>query len=174
MNQKQKQMLREQLALANIEIANIEKLKGRQGYGTATGRYQVMAELQALKKFYEVALRGAPKDLKKLCRLHEQVSEAAQYGLDQLMEDDQTFHLQDEEQRIVNIGSSGANEVFKPGDGLGECIRKKGECIKKEYKLREVIIENWLEITKGNVFTPGQTSLRRAPGMGGRLVLREY
>ena len=149
MNQEQKQMLREQLALANEEIANIEKLKGREGYTTATERYQVLAELQGLKKFYEVALRGAPKDLKKLRRLHEQINEAAQHALDQLMEDDHTFHLQDDEHRIVNISSKGANQVFLPGDGLGEQVRQMGENIKQEYKLREVIIENWLYLTKG-------------------------
>lgn len=125
------------------EMADLRHQREQVDWDEEGDPFDAEGELKSLIKFYKIAIKLAPKDHKKLKRLHAEISEASNNTLELLMEKDHTFA-----DSKINIIST-AWDHYKPGrDGLGEAIRSKGDYMKKEYDMREFLVSNWMEITR--------------------------
>jgi hypothetical protein len=117
----------------------------RETYAPADDKdpFNAEEELKDLIKFFTIAVKLAPKDHKKLKRLHAEISEKSNNTLELLMERDHIFA-----ETKINIVST-AEDIYEPGKhGLGEAIRQKGKSMKTEYDVRDFLIKNWMEITR--------------------------
>ena len=97
-------------------------------------------------KFYTLALRMAPKDFKKMEKIHREIGFLDNEDLCTLMELDPVFDEQDKCFLAIDIGKDNATSLMEPGKhGLGGVILNKSKGMKREYDERQFILDNWMK-----------------------------
>jgi len=148
MNRKeQKECLGKHLKEFQDELTHCHMMKKRGNWAEDTDPFDAEGEIRSQIKFFTIAIKLAPKDHKKLQRLHAEISERSNNTLEILMEQDHTFA--ESEIGLVSTSPDATCLRCEPGkDGLGEAIRIKGDHMKYEYDMREFLVKNWMNITR--------------------------
>ena len=97
-------------------------------------------------KFYTLALRMAPKDFKKMEKIHREIGFLDNEDLCTLMELDPVFDQQEKHFMAIDMDKDNHATILKPGeDGLGGIILSKSKGMKREYDERQFILDNWMK-----------------------------
>ena len=97
-------------------------------------------------KFYTIALRMAPKDFKKMEKIHREIGFLDNEDLCTLMELDPVFDQQEKCFLAIDMDKHEHQTILKPGeDGLGGIILNKSKGMKREYDERQFILDNWMK-----------------------------
>lgn len=97
-------------------------------------------------KFYTLAMRMAPKDFKKMEKIHREIGFLDNEDLCTLMELDPVFDEQDKNFLAIDMDKDNCASVLEPGKhGLGGIILSKSKGMKREYDERQFILDNWMK-----------------------------
>ena len=143
--QKMKQAFKAQIAFYTKEREVHAEATADQRHAKDDPFYSVKI-VNMIIKFYTLAMRMAPKDFKKMEKIHREIGFYDNEDLCTLMELDPVFDEQDKCFLAIDMDKEHHATMMEPGkNGLGGIILNKSKGMKREYDERQFILDNWMK-----------------------------